>query len=54
MSVADFEYLLDNKLEIDNKIPVFPNGLYLSKVEYAYLKLDSPTNICSLLKKGLE
>lgn len=53
MSVEDFEHILANKLYVDNKIPAFPNGLYLSKVEYPYLKLDSPTNICGLLKMGL-
>jgi len=53
MSLKEFEYLLANKVDVDNKIPAFPNGLYLSKVEYPYLKIESPTNICSMLKKGL-
>jgi len=54
MSVEEFEYLLNNKVDINNKIPAFPNGLYLSKVEYPYLKIESPVNICCLLKSGLE
>ncbi len=53
LSIEEFEHLLSNKVDLNNKIPAFPNGLYLSKVEYPYLKIESPTNICSLLKMGL-
>jgi tRNA pseudouridine38-40 synthase len=53
ISLIEFEHLLSNKIDLNNKIPAFPNGLYLSKVEYPYLKIELPTTICSLLKMDL-
>jgi hypothetical protein len=34
-------------------MPAYAQGLYLSKIEYPYLQLNEPENMCSLLKNGL-
>ncbi len=54
MTLEEFKLLMANKLEVADRASAFPNGLYLSKVEYPYLKLGTRNDICSLLKKGLE
>lgn len=54
MSVEEFEYILSNKLEVPDKDPAFPNGLYLSQVEYPYLKIAPQPSFCDYLKVGLE
>jgi len=53
MTLDDFKLLIENKLDVADRASAFPNGLYLSKIEYPYLKLDSQKDICSLLKIGL-
>lgn len=55
MSLEEFEATLKNKVMIQSMRPAFPNGLYLSRIEYPYLKLKPrESTICSLLKQGLE
>ena len=54
MSLDEFEHILANQLEVPDKRPAFPNGLYLARVEYPYLKVATRTNFCSFLKTGLE
>ena len=54
MTLEEFKLLMDNKLEVADRSSAFPNGLYLSKIEYPYLKLDTQKDICSLLKSGLQ
>jgi len=54
MSLVEFEDVLKLQLEITDKIPAFPNGLYLSRIEYPYLELTQQKDICSLLKISLE
>ena len=34
--------------------PAFPNGLFLSKVEYPYLNFENQSKIFRMLKIGLE
>ena len=53
LSLADFKLIMSGELEFKNKMPAFAQGLYLSKIEYPYLKLEEPENMCSLLKNGL-
>ena len=53
MTLSEFKLLIENKLDVADKSSAFPNGLYLSKVVYPYLKLNTKKDICSLLKVGL-
>ena len=53
-SVSEFEQILSNQLKIQNKRVAYPDGLYLSKITYDYITLQSQQDICSFLKKGLE
>ena len=54
LTIQEFEHILSNKIDLENKIPALPNGLYLSKVEYSYLQLNQRADLCCFLKKGLE
>lgn len=54
ISLEEFEYMLANKVVQTMNRPSFPNGLYLSKIEYPYLKLTPRKDICHALKMGLE
>ena len=54
MTVEEFEYIIANQVEVKEKESALPNGLYLSKVEYPYLKLDARTEFARSLKVGLE
>jgi tRNA pseudouridine38-40 synthase len=53
ITVVEFEQLLTNELEFKEKVPAFPNGLFLSKIEYPYLKIPQRQDITHLLKIGL-
>jgi tRNA pseudouridine38-40 synthase len=53
LTVTQFEQLLTNELEFKEKVPAFPNGLFLSKIEYPYLKIPQRPDITSFLKQGL-
>lgn len=54
MTLERFEEILKYQLDVPEKMPAHPNGLYLSKIEYPYLELAAQNDICSFLKKGLE
>ncbi len=54
ITLEAFEILLANKINIPENKPAQPNGLFLTKIEYPYLSLDTRPDICSMLKKGLE
>ncbi|MFT5777628.1 MAG: tRNA pseudouridine38-40 synthase [Crocinitomicaceae bacterium] len=54
MSLEEFKKMLSNEVEIPEKHPALPNGLYLSHVEYTYLNVESQPDIGSFLKLGLE
>ncbi|MBL4706436.1 MAG: tRNA pseudouridine(38-40) synthase TruA [Flavobacteriales bacterium] len=41
MTIVEFEQVLGTQLMTINKQPAFPNGLYLSKVEYPYLNVTA-------------
>jgi len=53
MTVEQFEDRLSNQEELSEKSTALPNGLYLSKIEYPYLKIPQRNDICSFLKQGL-
>lgn len=54
MTVEEFEHILANQIEVPEKEAALPNGLYLSRVEYPYLKILPQTAFGNLLKVGLE
>lgn len=54
LTLKEFEHILSAKVVLPNKRPAFPNGLYLSELKYPYINLQPQTDICSLLKEGLE
>ena len=54
MTLSEFEKVLSEQLNIEDKKPAFANGLYLSGIAYPYLNLSPTANICSFLKKELE
>jgi len=53
MTVEEFETILSQQIEIPNKQPAFPNGLYLSKIEYPFVNLPPQPSICDMLKQGM-
>lgn len=53
MSVEEFEDRFANRKSGFIR-PAFPNGLFLSKIEYPYLNLENQSGIFRLLKIGLE
>ncbi|MCB9230753.1 MAG: tRNA pseudouridine synthase A [Bacteroidia bacterium] len=53
MTVAEFEALLFWAEEQPRQRYAFPNGLYLSRVEYPYLKLKPREGMQDFLRKGL-
>lgn len=54
MSIEEFEEILNQKKDLKQKQPALPNGLFLSKIEYPYLKLNASSPLINMLKLGLE
>lgn len=54
LSVNEFESILVNQIHAPENRPAPPNGLFLSKIEYPFLKLTPQKDISSLLRVGLE
>lgn len=54
MTVKDFQNLLEDKTQEEDKHLAFPDGLYLSKIEYPYLKAEPKSTFYNLLNFGLE
>ena len=54
ITVAEFTEILNLKKELKIKYSAHPNGLFLSKVEYPFLKLDDSYNLVKILSVGLE
>jgi len=54
MSLEELSDILSLKTELNEKIPAYPNGLFLSKVEYPYLELENKHQLIRMLKVGLE
>ncbi|WOK08539.1 tRNA pseudouridine(38-40) synthase TruA [Imperialibacter roseus] len=53
LSFEEFENILKNTIVVPNMILAMPNGLYLSRVEYPYLKITPREDFSSFLKVGL-
>ena len=54
MTLSDLEATLNQQMEIKDRFSFYPNGLFLSGVEYPYLKLGKASNLIQMLKQGLE
>jgi len=54
LTVADFEQYLKTKVTPETIIPVFAQGLYLSKVTYPYLDLAPRSVFSNLMQQGVE
>jgi len=53
MSIQEFEDYLQNPRDISNLKIAPPNGLYLSRVEYPYLKRENQSQFFKMLKADL-
>jgi tRNA pseudouridine38-40 synthase len=54
MTLQEFEQMLSSQVQASEKPAALPNGLYLSGVEYPYLKLAPTNDVCGFLNIGLE
>jgi tRNA pseudouridine38-40 synthase len=54
LTLTEFEELLNQERDLKEKIPALPNGLFLSGVEYPFLKLSNKHHLITMLKVGLE
>jgi tRNA pseudouridine38-40 synthase len=54
LSLEEFRQILNLEKESKEKMPAFPNGLFLSRVEYPYLQLKESHKLMKMLKVGLE
>lgn len=52
-TLEELEEILRQQKEIKQKEPALPNGLFLSRLEYPYLKLDNSHHLIEILKEGL-
>lgn len=54
ISIEEFEQILKQEKEIKEMQPAFPNGLFLSRVEYPFVKFDESHLLIGMMKRGLE
>ena len=54
LAIEEFQKILNQEIQLKQKQPALPNGLFLSKIEYSYLTFNESNNIIKMLKKGLE
>ncbi|AZQ64932.1 tRNA pseudouridine(38-40) synthase TruA [Flammeovirga pectinis] len=54
ITLEEFEKVFTNKVTIIDTPPAYPSGLFLSKVEYPYLKMESKSGLLAGLKLGLQ
>jgi tRNA pseudouridine38-40 synthase len=54
MTLEEFQEILKQEKDFKNKQPAFPNGLFLSKIEYPFLELKHSHHLIRMLKIGLE
>ena len=53
ITLEEFQEILNQEREVKERIPAFPNGLFLSKVEYPFLKLKDSHSLIKMMKVGL-
>jgi len=54
LTLEEFEAILNQEIEVKEKWPAHPNGLFLSKVEYPFLELKEAHHLIKMMKIGLE
>lgn len=54
LSIEEFKQILNQEITLVQKEPALPNGLFLSKIEYPFLKMENKHHLFNLLKLGLE
>ena len=54
MSLNEFEQILNQEKILIEKVPVYPNGLFLSKLEYPFIKFNDSHYLIEMLKLGLK
>lgn len=54
MTLGDFALILRQEKIFIEKRPAYPNGLFLSRVEYPFLELQNAHHLIRMLKLGLE
>jgi tRNA pseudouridine38-40 synthase len=54
MTLQEFGEILSQEKDLEERVPAYPNGLFLSSVEYPFLKLNNSHNIIRMLRFGLE
>lgn len=54
MTLEEFGAILRQEKALTQKQPALPNGLFLSRVEYPFLKLNDSHHLIRMLKVGLE
>lgn len=54
MTLQEFEEVLSQEKALEERVPAYPNGLFLSRIEYPFVKLNNSHNIIRMLKFGLE
>ncbi len=54
ITLAEFEQVLRQEKILSTKKPAFPNGLFLSRVEYPYINFNNKHYLIEMLKAGLD
>ena len=54
MTVNDFERILNREVEFIEKKPAHPNGLFLTEINYPFIKFRESNHLMRILKSGLE
>ena len=54
MSLEEFRQILHQEKDLKEKWPAHPNGLFLSRIEYPFLKLNDSHNLVKMLSIGLD
>jgi tRNA pseudouridine38-40 synthase len=54
ITLETFKQILNQEKELKTTYTAYSNGLYLSKVQYPFLKLDNSHNLVNMLSVGLE
>jgi tRNA pseudouridine38-40 synthase len=54
ITLNEFKEILNQERELKEKQPAHPNGLFLSRVEYPFLRLKDSHSLIRMLKVGLE
>ncbi len=53
MTLSELADILAQRTVLEEKVPAFPNGLFLSKIVYPYLELKNSHHLIGMLKTGL-